>query len=833
MEKDTIKQHILALREELEQHNYRYYVLSQPSIGDFEFDMKLKELEKLEAENPEFFDPNSPTQRVGSDLNGEFQQVEHRYPMLSLSNTYSETELRDFDQRIRKLTDQPFEYVCELKFDGASISLVYRQGILIQAITRGSGDRGEDVTANVRTIRSIPLKLKGDNIPEELEIRGEILMPYSVFEKLNIDLQKKKKPLLANPRNAASGSLKLKKSKQVAQRMLDAYLYYMLGERLPFEGHFENLQQAASWGCKISEHMRKCANIDEVIDFCREWDKRRHALPVATDGVVVKVNSNHLQKFLGMTAKSPRWATAFKFKAERAATKLHSVIYQVGRTGAVTPVAKLEEVRLAGTKVSRASLHNADIIKNHDLHFGDTVFVEKGGEIIPKIVGVDVLQREASAKPIRFIENCPECSTTLVRKEDESAYYCPNETSCPPQIKGRIEHFASRKAMNIDGLGKELIHLFYEKGLINDVADLFTLKDKMDQLIGLETVKEFEDEIQIDSSIPMERIIFSLKSGLKLDRCELIANQVIDGRDILLWSEDQFGIEPKELSSYKRLISRSKNILIQLIKLKSDKVVPAQVLNILGNIPIEVANVLEDHFEYFYYILKEYRQNRFEHLKFDFFVQNQLDAFFLGKEIDLDRLNHLSINRIQEKTFDNIVESLNRSLSTEFPQVLFSLGIRYVGETVADVLANHFGSVDALINATYDDLIIIPDIGEKIASSVVEYFSNKKNIEIINKLKDAGVQFVISNHQKKNVSEKLKGKSFVITGSFGNSKRRKELGQIIQQNGGRLVSSISKNTDYLLAGENAGPEKLKKADDCDVKIIAEDYLIKNMLDDEY
>ena len=476
MTNENILRRITELRSVLEDHNHRYYILSQPVISDQEFDMLLKELEKLEAENPDFFDPNSPTQRVGSDLNKEFEQIRHQYPMLSLSNSYSEEELHDFDQKIRKLTDQAFEYVCELKYDGTSISLRYKNGMLDKAITRGDGTFGDDVTANVRTIRTIPLKLKGTNFPDEFEIRGEILLPFSEFERINEQRAEDGEQVFANVRNAASGTLKSQKSSVVAERKLDAYFYYLLGENLPFDGHLENLLAAREWGFKISPDTEKCANIDEVIAFIRKWNQKRFDLPVATDGIVIKVDSLSLQQYLGTTAKSPRWAIAYKYKAEQASTILQSVSYQVGRTGAVTPVANLDPVLLAGTTVKRASLHNADIIKNLDLHLGDTVFVEKGGEIIPKIVGVDHVSRHPMAQPVDFIKNCPECGTSLIRNEGEAAFYCPNEDGCPPQIKGKMEHFISRKAMNIDGLGAETIDLLYNEGLIKNIADLYDLQ---------------------------------------------------------------------------------------------------------------------------------------------------------------------------------------------------------------------------------------------------------------------------------------------------------------------------------------------------------------------
>ncbi|MDO8927931.1 MAG: NAD-dependent DNA ligase LigA, partial [Bacteroidota bacterium] len=476
MGNENILKRITELRSILEDHNHRYYILSQPVIGDQEFDMLLKELEKLEAENPEFFDPNSPTQRVGSDLNKEFGQVRHQYPMLSLSNSYSEEELSDFDQKIRKQTDQAFEYVCELKYDGTSISLRYKNGMLDKAITRGDGTFGDDVTANVRTIRTIPLKLKGTGYPPEFEIRGEILLPFTEFWRINDERAEEGEQLFANVRNAASGTLKSQKSSVVAERKLDAYFYYLLGENLPSDGHLENMLAAKEWGFKISPDTVKCANIDEVITFIRKWNQKRFELPVATDGIVIKVNSLSLQQYLGSTAKSPRWAIAYKYKAEQLSTVLRSVSYQVGRTGAVTPVANLDPVQLAGTTVKRATLHNADIIKNLDLHLGDTVFVEKGGEIIPKIIGVDQSLRHPMFPKVDFIKICPECKTDLIRKEGEAAFYCPNEDGCPPQIKGKIEHFISRKAMNIDGLGAETIDLLYNEGLIRNIADLYDLQ---------------------------------------------------------------------------------------------------------------------------------------------------------------------------------------------------------------------------------------------------------------------------------------------------------------------------------------------------------------------
>ncbi len=665
MTKENIQKRIEELRHQLEEHNYNYYVLSQPTIGDYEFDLLLKELEKLEAENPEFFDASSPTQRVGSDLNKEFGQVRHQYPMLSLANSYSEEELRDFDQKIRKLTDQSFEYVCELKYDGTSISLQYKNGVLQRAITRGDGTFGDDVTANVKTIRSIPLKLKGTGYPEEFEMRGEILLPFSEFERINQEREELGEPPFANPRNAASGTLKSQKSSIVAERKLDAYFYYLLGENLPNDGHYENLLDTAKWGFKISPDTEKCANIDEVITFIHKWNTKRFDLPVATDGIVIKVNSLRLQQYLGFTAKSPRWAIAYKYKAEQAATTLVSVSYQVGRTGAVTPVANLEPVLLAGTTVKRASLHNADIIKSLDLHLGDTVFVEKGGEIIPKIVGADQKSRHPMATPVTFIRECPECGTTLIRKEGEAAHYCPNEDGCPPQIKGKIEHFISRKAMNIDGLGAETIDLFYNEGLIKNAADLYDLK--------------------------------------------------------------------------KEQISQ--------------------------------------------------------------------------------------LERLGDKSAERILKSLEESKLVPFEKVLFALGIRYVGETVAKILANRLINIEKIELATLEELTEIDEIGGRIAESVRVYFSNPENIRLVERLKTVGLQMQLDESTLANRSEKLNGLSIIISGTFEKNSRD-DLKKMIEQNGGKNVSSISKNTSYLLAGNNIGPSKLEKAEKLNIPIISEDDFLK-------
>ena len=661
----TIKERIDQLRTDLHRHNYNYYVLNTPEISDKEFDDMMRELQDLEKEHPEYQDENSPTMRVGSDLNKNFTQVTHKYPMLSLGNTYSENEVTDFYDRVKKALNEDFEICCELKYDGTSISLTYENGKLVRAVTRGDGEKGDDVTDNVKTIRTIPLVLHGNNYPEHFEIRGEILMPWEVFEELNREKEAREEPLFANPRNAASGTLKLQNSAIVASRKLDAYLYYLLGEELPCDGHYENLQTAAGWGFKISEHTKKTHSLEEVFEYIRYWDTERKNLPVATDGIVLKVNSMRQQKSLGFTAKSPRWAIAYKFQAERALTRLNRVTYQVGRTGAITPVANLDPVQLSGTIVKRASLHNADIIEGLDLHIGDMVYVEKGGEIIPKITGVDKDARGMLiGEKVKFITHCPECGSKLVRYEGEAAHYCPNETACPPQIKGKIEHFISRKAMNIDGLGPETVDTFYRLGLIHNTADLYDLS----------------------------------------------------------------------------------------------------VENIKG------------------------------------------------------------LDRMGEKSAENIIKGIKASKEVPFERVLFALGIRFVGETVAKKIAKSFNNIEELENADLEKLTSIDEIGEKIAQSILIYFSSPLNVNLIERLKSAGLQLYRKEEDLNEYTDKLAGQSIVISGVFTHHSRD-EYKDLIEKNGGKNVGSISTKTSFILAGENMGPSKLEKAHKLGIKIISEDEFL--------
>lgn len=661
---ESIGQQIEQLREELNKHNYNYYVLSNPTISDFDFDKKMQELIDLETAHPEYADSSSPSQRVGSDITKTFNQVEHIYPMLSLSNTYSEAEVVEFYNRVKKDLNDDFEIVCELKYDGASISLTYTNGKLTQAVTRGDGVRGDDITANVKTIRSIPLSLRGNDYPPLFEIRGEILMPWQVFEDLNKDRAEQEENLFANPRNATSGTLKLQDSKIVASRKLDAYLYYMLGENLPANGHYENLLKAREWGFKTSDATIKCSTLEEVFAFIKKWDVERKNLPVATDGIVLKVNSLLQQKNLGYTAKSPRWAIAYKFQAEQEVTRLLSVSYQVGRTGAVTPVANLDPVKLSGTTVKRASLYNADAIDALDLHINDMVYVEKGGEIIPKITRVDIDAREAGNPKVEFITECPECGTTLIRDEGEAAYYCPNYMGCPPQIKGRIEHYLTRKAMDIAG-GSETVEHLFNAGLIHNVADLYTLQ--------WEQVAELE--------------------------------------------------------------------------------------------------------------------------------------------------------RWAEKSAKNLIQSIADSVNIPYPRVLYALGIRFVGETVAKKVAKAFPSIDLLMQATVEQLVEVDEIGERIAQSIVDFFKKEENQDIISKLRQFGIQFETCESITDQHTNKLSGLTIVISGTF-EKHSRDEYKSLIDLNGGKNSGSISAKTNHLLAGANMGPAKLEKAQKLGVNILTEDEFLK-------
>jgi DNA ligase (NAD+) len=664
MKRSEAKARIDSLRKEIEEHNNRYYVLARPSISDFEYDLLLNELNTLEKKFPEFISENSPTRRVGSDITKEFEQYEHTYPMLSLGNTYSEEELREFDSRIHKTISQSIDYVCESKFDGASISITYKNGSLFRAVTRGDGNKGDDVTLNVKTIKSIPLKITGKAVPAEFVIRGEILMPRAVFNRLNEERMKASVIPFANPRNAAAGTLKLLDPKIVASRSLDCMVYFLLSEELPHNNHYDNLKEAARWGFNVAGSIRLCKNIDEVFQFISYWESERKNLPYDTDGVVIKINSLSQQQELGFTAKSPRWAIAYKYKAEEATTRLISVTFQVGRTGAVTPVANLEPVLLSGSTVKRATLHNADQIALLDLHLNDIVYVEKGGEIIPKIVGVDHSVRNETNKKIEFITNCPECGTALVRNEGEANHFCPNYLHCPPQIKGRIEHFISRKAMDIDGLGEETIDLLFSKNLVRNISDLYDLQ--MEQLVPLD--------------------------------------------------------------------------------------------------------------------------------------------------------------RLGEKSATNILRSIRNSINTPYPRVLFALGIRHVGETVAKTIASRFRTIEDLMNANVELLTSVSEIGPKIAASIVAYFTDADNLEMIKRLKSTGIRFSYGNETVRS-GNALDGKVIVISGVF-QKYTRDEYKELIEKNGGKNSASVSGNTSFILAGENMGQSKKEKADELGVPMISESDFLK-------
>lgn len=660
-----IQNTIQTLREELNQHNYNYYVLDKPTISDFEFDLKLKQLQELEDQHPEFFDENSPTQRVGGTITKNFETVKHKYRMYSLDNSYSKEELLDWEKRVQKvLGDVPLEYTCELKYDGASISITYENGKLKRAVTRGDGVQGDDVTNNIKTIKSIPLKLKG-NFPDTFDVRGEIILPFAGFEKMNQELIEIGETPYSNPRNTASGSLKLQDSAEVAKRPLDCLLYFIIGNKLPFKSQFEGLETARNWGFKVPKESKLAQSMEEVFQFIEYWDTHRHHLPYETDGVVIKVNNFQHQDELGFTAKSPRWAIAYKFKSEQVFTKLNSISYQVGRTGAITPVANLEPVQLAGTIVKRASLHNADQIEKLDIRIGDTVFVEKGGEIIPKIIAVDLSKRPDNSEPTKYITNCPECQTELVRGESEANHYCPNFYGCPPQIIGRIQHYISRKAMDIEGLGGETVALLFNNGLVHNYADLY--------------------ELTVEQILPLERMA--------------------------------------------------------------------------------------------------------------------------------------------QKSAENLVNGVENSKSIPFERVLYALGIRFVGETVAKKLAKHYATIDALSQASLIDLVLVDEIGERIAQSVIDFFENQENSSIIDRLKSYGVQFEIIEIINPNATNKLSGKTFVVSGVFEQFSRD-DLKKAIEDNGGKVGSSISTKTDYVVAGANMGPAKLDKAVKLNISIISENDFIQ-------
>jgi DNA ligase, NAD-dependent len=935
-----IKTQIEALRREIEQHNYNYYVLSSPVISDFEFDAKLRQLQELEDAHPEYFDPNSPTQRVGSDVVSGFEQVAHIYPMLSLGNTYSEGEVRDFYERTRKALNEEFELVCELKYDGTSISLTYEEGVLVRAVTRGDGEKGDDVTVNVKTIRSIPLRLHGD-YPQKFEIRGEILMPWVVFDELNAEREAQEEQLFANPRNAASGTLKLQNSSVVASRKLDAYLYYMLGENLPFNSHSENLQAARSWGFKISEATKVCKTLEEVSGFINYWDVERKNLPVATDGIVLKINSLAQQKNLGFTAKSPRWAIAYKFQAEKAVTRLNSVSYQVGRTGAVTPVANLDPVQLSGTTVKRASLHNADIIEGLDLHIGDMVFVEKGGEIIPKITAVDESARSLNLEKVIFPDKCPVCKTKLIKKEGEAKSYCLNENGCYPQIKGKIEHFVSRKAMNIDTLGEGIISLLLEKNLITNCADLYNLKEKKAELIGLERVNFPENDSNEKPKIPLDKFIYAFEIGYENISLQNASVFVSEFKTLNAYLNADYN-RLNNISDLQFPKSQNKKTLLQKIAFYKSDIFNSEFLQRLNS---EIDNtdgisldsvlrcfeiysledsdidVLTENYDYIYLVanatIDELVEKGIKETKAKNIIDTLNNDYNKSK---VDKLNTLSKTVLQEQSVNNLINAIEDSKSIPFEKVLFALGIKEVGETTAKDIARHVGNIDIIIEAsnnlilekiktefgecfptntkisqnrwcnlndsirnlnllsktfdvfsdlyklkTLQKLFIqnyitrinkfefrsedletnirelfkqtipeaifhytnIPGVDTSVLSSVVSFFEVPQNLELIDRLRKAGLNFEISKKKESNESDILVGSSVVISGTFKHY-TRDEYKKIIEEAGGKMASSVTSKTTFILAGEGMGPEKSKKAHELNILMLNEDELLEKL-----
>lgn len=817
------KERILELRRILEYHNARYYIDNAPEISDREFDELMHELEGLEGRFPEMYDPNSPTQRVGQDINREFVQVEHRYPMLSLGNTYSEEELREFDARVRKVVGDAVEYVCELKYDGTSISLTYANGELVRAVTRGDGVKGDDVTANVRTIRTIPLKLRGD-YPPEFEIRGEILMPFEVFNRLNQEKAEAGETLFANPRNAAAGTLKLQNSAAVAKRQLDCFLYYLPGEETPADTHYGNLMKAKEWGFHIPPYIRVAGSIGEVWDFITQWDKERAGLPVPIDGIVIKVNDIRMQQLLGYTAKSPRWAIAYKFKAEQAETPLIEVTYQVGRTGSITPVANLEPVHLAGTTVKRASLHNADIIASLDLHEHDRVYVEKGGEIIPKIVGVNREARQAGALPVEFITHCPECGTELVRVEGEANHYCPNEAHCPPQIAGKIEHFVSRKAMDIEGMGVETIDLLLSKGLIANVADIYRLPEMREQLIGLEKII-YPESFEM-TSIPLGKVIYAFEIGMKnisSRTAEAVAKRFGSlkayseaGREELAEVLGDANAADRVAEYFRMPFSPMVERLKEAGEVENiplDEVIYA--LNIPG-IDRHRSDLLTTRFDYIY----ELSVASGEELIPVGIGREEAAAvvrFFARNEKLVRKLNTLGVYRLQEKSVDNLLAGIEGSKQAGFAAMLYALGIRYIGETASRNLAKNFKHIDRLMEATFEQLTEVEDVGEQMANSLLRWFSREENREVVRRLTAAGVEAELK--EKEGMSDNLAGLTFVITGTL--SRPREYFKDKILDAGGKVSDSVSAKTSYLLAGGNAG-SKLQKANKLGVRVISEE-----------
>ncbi|RAI85826.1 NAD-dependent DNA ligase LigA [Algoriphagus yeomjeoni] len=812
MNPQEAKQRIAQLSQEINHHNNLYYQDSNPEISDFEFDKLLEELIALETSFPDLLNPDSPSQRVGGTITKDFQTVEHSTKMLSLGNTYSVEELVAFDERVVKgLGHTNFEYFCEMKFDGVAISLVYENGRLIRAVTRGDGYRGDDVTANVRTIRNIPLEVKGENIPATFEVRGEIFLPLKEFQKINAERDEAGDALLANPRNAASGTLKMQDSTVVAKRRLNCYFYQFLGDDLSVSTHSEAISLIEKWGFNVSQTYRKVADIHAVINYIEDWKDKRFELPVDTDGVVLKVNNYDQREELGFTAKNPRWAIAYKYKAESAETELLSVTYQVGRTGAITPVANLSPVSLAGTTVKRASLHNANEIERLDLHEGDFVFVEKGGEIIPKITAVNPERRSSEAKPISYITHCPECGTELERKESEAKHYCPNAESCPPQVLGRIEHFVSKRAMDIDSMGTERIRALIDQGFIIDPSDIYALEAKKEELLGLEMSQDqYETEGDGILYITLEKALYALTEGITSKQVHdfLVEHTELPLAEVLRAFQDQIRNWKKKVPSNTGMIDYLiSNLKDHNLPKLEDYVPVAVVLDLFLSRKVDFQQVLE--------------VSKKEGTVHGILLKLNLD---LSQELT-DRIKKLKANTFQDGVIKNMMEGIAASKNQPFEKVLFALGIRNIGENTAQLLARHFGTIEKLEAATSEQLLGINGVGETLVQSIQDFFAQPKNKEIITRLKEFGLKFEVDESESVKLGNSLEGKRILASGKLVHFKRD-EIKDAVIAHGGQYISSVSKNLDFIIEGEDMGPSKKEKAQKLGVPMISEDEFLK-------
>ena len=811
MNPQEVEKRIALLSQEINHHNNRYYQDSNPEISDFEYDKLLEELILLETSFPDLLDPDSPSQRVGGTITKDFQTVEHSTKMLSLGNTYSVEELISFDERVVKgLGHSNFEYFCEMKFDGVAISLVYENGRLLRAVTRGDGYKGDDVTANVRTIRNIPLEVKGDNIPARFEVRGEIFLPLKEFQKINAARNEAGDALLANPRNAASGTLKMQDSSVVAKRRLNCYFYQLLGDDLSVNTHSEAITLIEKWGFNVSQTYRKVEDIQAVVQYIEDWKEKRFSLPVDTDGVVLKVNTYDQREELGFTAKNPRWAIAYKYKAESAETELLSVTYQVGRTGAITPVANLSPVSLAGTTVKRASLHNANEIERLDLHEGDFVFVEKGGEIIPKITAVNPERRNAEAKPIAYITHCPECGTELERKESEAKHYCPNTASCPPQVLGRIEHFVSKRAMDIDSMGTERIRALIDQGFIIDPSDIYKLEAKKEELLGLEMSQDqYETEGDGLLYITLEKALYALTEGITSKQVHdfLVENTELPLAQVLKAFQEQIRKWKKKVPSNTGMIDYLVSNLTDHNLPKLEDYVPvAVVLDLFLSRKVDFKQVLE--------------VSKKEGTVHGILLKLNLD---LNQELT-ERIKKLKANTFQDGVIKNMMEGIAVSKNQPFGKVLFALGIRNIGENTAQLLARHFGTIEKLEAATSEQLLDINGVGETLVLSLQDFFAQPKNQEIIARLKGSGLNFEVDESESIKLGHALEGKRILASGKLTHFKRD-EIKDAVIAHGGQYISSVSKNLDFIIEGEDMGPSKKEKAQKLGVLMITEvDFL---------